>query len=684
VSSNRSTFDYLTAFDRNIGFVTEAEQLRLRHKTVAIAGAGGVGGANLLTLARLGIGGFHLADLDHFELANFNRQVGATVRTLGKAKVEVMAEMAHDIQPSLRIRRFSEGVTTSNLDTFLEGVDLFIDGLDFFCQDIRAQMFRRCAELRIPAITAAPIGMGTSYLLFVPGGMTFDEYFGVDGHDYEEQMLRFATGLLPRELHRGYLVDPSRMDVRAGRVSSSSVGIQIASAAVGAEAIKLLLGRGRIRPAPWCHQFDIYTGRWVQTRVVFGHRNPMQMARRTLLRRAIGSYSASRVTARQTHTATSPLERILELARWTPSGDNGQPWRFECNGDDSVRVHLRDESSHDIFDFDGRPSLLSGGMLVETMRLAASQEGRRLEFDYRRASSDLHLIDITFHRDERVRPDPLADFVHSRSVDRRPYRRVELEEAHRIELEKCLGDQLAIRWMRSPAERLHIARINALSSAIRLQLPEAAAVHARVVRFDERSSQEGIPGIALGFDPFMLKAVQLAIQHPQIAAAITRVFGAGLPSLEMDILPGLLCSAHFLITANATITDGKQGNHLLQAGMRLQRFWLRATSLGLALQPNIAPLMFAYHADHGRRFEHVPGCDEVAKRILADLRSHMSAQSTEQWIFAGRVGVPQSKPPQGRSLRKPLSELLLTPLRKSSSQSNATLHQGKTENGAGV
>jgi tRNA A37 threonylcarbamoyladenosine dehydratase len=48
-------FDYATAFSRTIGWMTSAEQPKLRSKRVAIAGLGGVGGAHLLTLTRLGI-----------------------------------------------------------------------------------------------------------------------------------------------------------------------------------------------------------------------------------------------------------------------------------------------------------------------------------------------------------------------------------------------------------------------------------------------------------------------------------------------------------------------------------------------------------------------------------------------------------------------------------------------------
>src|SRR5574343_663958 len=107
---NQPAFNYDEAFSRNIGWVTLAEQAALRGKRVAIAGMGGVGGVHLLTLARLGVGAFHIADMDTFDVVNFNRQVGATVSTLGRPKVEVLARMALDINPELKLVRFPAGL----------------------------------------------------------------------------------------------------------------------------------------------------------------------------------------------------------------------------------------------------------------------------------------------------------------------------------------------------------------------------------------------------------------------------------------------------------------------------------------------------------------------------------------------------------------------------------------------
>src|SRR5262245_53759452 len=90
---------YAEACSRHFPLLSATEQDRLRTSRVAIAGMGGVGGIHLATLARAGIGSFHLADPDDFEVVNFNRQHGASVRTLGRNKALVMAEEARAINP---------------------------------------------------------------------------------------------------------------------------------------------------------------------------------------------------------------------------------------------------------------------------------------------------------------------------------------------------------------------------------------------------------------------------------------------------------------------------------------------------------------------------------------------------------------------------------------------------------
>jgi len=269
-------FVYEQAFSRNIGWVTRDEQARLRGKRVAIAGMGGVGGVHLLTLARLGIGAFHIADFDVFDLVNFNRQVGAGMSTLGRAKVDVLAAMARDINPEVDIRLFRDGVDPSSLEAFFNGVDVYIDGLDFFAFDAREATFAACARRGIPACTVAPIGMGAALLNFVPGGMTFEQYFGWAGRSNDEKALRFLVGLAPAGLHRRYLVDPSAVDLAQHRGPSTIMACQLCAGVAATEALKMLLGRGKVLAAPHGVHFDGYRNKLVRTWRPGGNAHPLQ------------------------------------------------------------------------------------------------------------------------------------------------------------------------------------------------------------------------------------------------------------------------------------------------------------------------------------------------------------------------------------------------------------------------
>lgn len=289
------SFDYDAAFSRNVGWVTQGEQQSLRGKRIAIAGMGGVGGSHLLTLARLGVGAFNIADFDTFDIVNFNRQAGATMSSLGRPKMAVLAERARDINPALDIRTFPEGVTLDNLGRFLEGVDLYVDGLDFFAFDARRATFAACRRLGIPAITAAPLGMGTAVLAFLPDSLSFEDYFCLDGCDEEEMAIRFLLGLSPAMLQRGYLADPSRVNLAEHRGPSTVAACELCAGVTAVESLKILLGRGVVRPAPHGFQFDAYRQRFVRTWRPGGNRNPLQRIALWVARRQLRGMREAKV-----------------------------------------------------------------------------------------------------------------------------------------------------------------------------------------------------------------------------------------------------------------------------------------------------------------------------------------------------------------------------------------------------
>ena len=288
-----TAFSYRAAFSRNIGWVTHAEQDTLQHKRVAIAGMGGVGGVHLLTLARLGIGAFNIADFDTFSVENFNRQVGATISTLGMPKADVLAAMVRDINPQVDIRIFAQGVNESNLPDFFSGVDLYVDGLDFFAFAARQATFAACTKFGIPAVTAAPLGMGAAVLSFLPGKVSFEEYFQWGNLPDDEKALRFLLGLAPRALHGPYLVDPSTVNLAEQRGPSTIIGCQLCAGVAAAEALKILLGRDDVIAAPHGFHFDAYRNKFVRTWRPGGSSNLLQRVIRTIARRRMAKQFAS-------------------------------------------------------------------------------------------------------------------------------------------------------------------------------------------------------------------------------------------------------------------------------------------------------------------------------------------------------------------------------------------------------
>ncbi|MDO6444998.1 ThiF family adenylyltransferase [Colwellia sp. 1_MG-2023] len=283
-------FDYDMAFSRNIGWVTNEEQQVLRKKRVAIAGAGGVGGIHLLTLARLGIENFNISDFDDFEVHNFNRQSGAFISTLGEQKVDVMERMARDINPEADIKSFPEGIFAHNVDEFLDNVDLYVDALDFFALEARKTVFKKCYEKNIPVITAAPLGMGCALLCFMPNKMSYEEYFRFEDKETEhEQLIQFLIGLSPAMLQRPYLVDETRVNFKEKRGPSTPMAVNLCAGIAETYALKILLNRGEILCAPYGLHFDAYRNKFVKTWRPFGNKGLMPRIMFTIAKKVVES-----------------------------------------------------------------------------------------------------------------------------------------------------------------------------------------------------------------------------------------------------------------------------------------------------------------------------------------------------------------------------------------------------------
>lgn len=135
-SDDTHGFNYADFTTRNIGFVSAAEQEKLRAAKVFVAGVGGMGGAAVACLVRCGVGAIEIADMDTFEVSNLNRQIFATLDSVGVEKTEATRRAISRINPECNVTVHDGHTWTQHLGEILPRVTVAING----CDDVRATL----------------------------------------------------------------------------------------------------------------------------------------------------------------------------------------------------------------------------------------------------------------------------------------------------------------------------------------------------------------------------------------------------------------------------------------------------------------------------------------------------------------------------------------------------------------
>lgn len=202
-------------YDRNKSLVSREDQELLKKKTLAVIGAGGLGGYLAELTARLGIGKIIVIDGDVFEESNLNRQRFSNEENLGQPKAAEAKRELERINSQIEIIAVHERISAENGKKLLEGADLVLDGVDnartrLILQDI-------CKELQIPLVHGAIGGWYGQVSVVMPGDDTLSTIYS----------------------------DPDAKGIEKDLGNPSFTPALIASYQV-AEALKLLLNKGEI------------------------------------------------------------------------------------------------------------------------------------------------------------------------------------------------------------------------------------------------------------------------------------------------------------------------------------------------------------------------------------------------------------------------------------------------------
>ncbi len=137
--------------------ISDKDIEKVNSKSVLVFGLGGVGGSLAESLVRAGIGEIGLVDGDEYEITNVNRQVFATMKTLGMRKVDACQERLLDINPNLLVKKYDLFVTEENIkDIDFENYDYVVDAIDTITSKLL--IIREAYDKNIKIISAMGAG----------------------------------------------------------------------------------------------------------------------------------------------------------------------------------------------------------------------------------------------------------------------------------------------------------------------------------------------------------------------------------------------------------------------------------------------------------------------------------------------------------------------------------------------
>ncbi len=159
---------------KNQDRISVKERIALGEATIAVAGAGGLGGHVVHLLARAGIGTICVFDHDIFDESNLNRQLFSSTQNIGQFKVEAAKQMVNLINPAVEVFAFSEKISTGAKR--LKNIDIIVDALDNTAD--RLDLGELAGSLGIPLVHGSIAGFEGRIVTQYPGSKALQVVFG--------------------------------------------------------------------------------------------------------------------------------------------------------------------------------------------------------------------------------------------------------------------------------------------------------------------------------------------------------------------------------------------------------------------------------------------------------------------------------------------------------------------------
>ncbi len=654
--------------NRNRYKITREEQQLLRTKKIGVIGLS-VGQSIALTLAmERTCGELRLADFDTAELSNLNR-IRTGLHNLGVKKTIIAAREIAEIDPFIKVKIFSDGLTTGNMDDFFEGdgkLDLLVEVCDGL--DIKIQSRYKARSLKIPVV------MDTN-----DRGMLDVERF--DLQPDRPVLHGLADGLDPENIKDlsneekiPYILKMVGIDTISTRLKASMMEVEQSINTWPQLASSVTLGGALTTDVCRRILLDQYhdSGRYyidldelVEDKVIhkngkahFGA-NPYKPLEQEEMQKIVAKYF-SFAKAPEYKPAEEQLDKIIDAAIAAPSAGNNQPWKWYYSNGILFLFHdkYRSWSWGDYYEMGSHMAL---GAALENVHLEALKLKLEDKCTVLPIKDEPKLIAVVHFATDLMNEDllslKLADNIFKRTTNRKLGPRKPLPAAFYDTLQNVI----------QPLGNIHLAQLDdeenltklggiiASCDRIRLLNEQGHEEFFNEVRWTKEHAEEHRDGIELASVELSKSDIAgFQVAQDWNAVELLAKWNKGDAFKRSSVKTIKSASAMLLFS----IPEFDHSS-LINAGRAIERVWIFANLHGISVHPMLSPVFFFNRMIHGKGIE----MEESVIKELKGLREefvnifplHIENQGAYSEVFLMKLSIADDI--GTKSLRKPKKDI---------------------------
>jgi hypothetical protein len=283
--------------------------------------------------------------------------------------------------------------------------------------------------------------------------------------------------------------------------------------------------------------------------------------------------------------------KLIQAAIYAPSADNSQPFLYEWKTDNQLSLFIDPSRSGKASDNRFVLSDIALGAVIENTVITAHANKLSIKETFFPTEGDeYHVCDIEFYSsDKYVEADlELEQFIQSRTTDRRfPFKGNIDQQTLEILDQTASHYGCSTKWYNNKIDKEKVLPVIQRAESIRFMSKILHQELFSTVHFGNPDSEEGMPIEVLAIEkpaqPFFKW-----IKKWSVMSFFNKIGAYKLLGIRSVKLPILFSPSLALITI-----DGNSRASVINGGRALQRFWLKATQLGISTQPYAAPGIFS-------------------------------------------------------------------------------------------